>query len=272
MYDPLNKITDVVSVWVAFWVPTTPLSTWTIGIDPVPEIGPILVVPRPTLLIFIISLSTSIKSVMFKSEIEFNLNMVCPTPIDPPFPESVNVKFDLVIGLWTIPSKDITAFVRPLLISNWWALPSPAFVKVTADPSLLVDIWKVLLSFLATTANTVVGNWSVFPINGLYIIGVDPTPTNDDFGVYTNSSWFLKLWFEILNVPVAKLTIPVFDGSNDCAKIGKPLFLSLKDRLLTLIPSIALYCSYANDCVILPKVKSFGSFGSPSNVNSSNWR
>ena len=242
LYDPLNKIADVVSVWVAFLVPTAPLFTCTIGIEPVPEIGPTFVVPIPTLVISKISLSTFIKSVIFKSAIESNLNIDCPIPIDPPFPKSVNVKFDLAIGLWTIPSNDITAFVRALLISNWWVLPSPASVNVTADPSLLVDIWNVLLSLAATTANTVVGNWSVFPDDGLYIIAVDPTPTNDDFGVYTNSSWFLKLWFEIVNVPVAKLTIPEFDGSNDCAKIGNPLFLSLNDRLLTRTPSIALYC------------------------------
>ena len=125
-----------------------------------------MVVPRPTLLTSKISSSTLSKSVRLKSEIEFSLNIDCPTPIDPPFPESVNVKFDLVIGLWTIPSNDITAFVRPLLISNWCALPAPASVKVTADPVLLVDIWKVLLSFAATTANTDEGSTPVVPAPG----------------------------------------------------------------------------------------------------------
>ena len=69
------------------------------GIEPVPDIGPTFVVPILHYQLQKFHYQPLSKSVRFKSEIEFNLNIFCPTPIDPPFPESVNVKFDLAIGL-----------------------------------------------------------------------------------------------------------------------------------------------------------------------------
>ena len=53
--------------------------------------------------------------------------------------------------------------------------------SLVAAKTLVVDIENI--SSLSFIANTDVGSVSIFPEEGLYIIGVEPTPTNDACGV-----------------------------------------------------------------------------------------
>ena len=84
-------------------------------------------------------------------------------------------------------------------------------MNVTAVPALVVDMKKELL--VTVFAKTVVGNESTIePF--LNCIGVEPTPTNVDCGLYTNCSFSLKKWLLIVNLPEDKLTLVVSVGLN----------------------------------------------------------
>ena len=62
----------------------------------------------------------------------------------------------------------------------------------------------------------------------------------------------------IENLPVAKLTIAVFVGSNVLAKIGVPFDVSSKSLLLILSPFRELYNFKSDVCVNFPTTSDVG--------------
>ena len=136
----------------------------------------------------------------------------------------------------------MTALVLARAIWNSCAFPVPTPTNVTPVPAsanvLVVAIWNESLPSLIT--NTGLVNELIPPPPSTYCIGVDPTPTNVEFGLYINSSPVLKKWLSILNVPVVRLTISDVAGSNDLAKIGVSPEVNVKFFLLILSPLIAL--------------------------------
>ena len=89
----------------------------------------------------------------------------------------------LLIGDCATLSIIINDFSFALDIINSCALPSPSSIKVTAIPDLVVDIVNELLLWTVFT-KILDGNVPTTLSTGLlYIIGVDPTPTNVDFGL-----------------------------------------------------------------------------------------
>ena len=181
LYAPLNNVTFVESLWFVDELPMYPLSPWINGKVPKPLIGPVWVVPNPTFVILINSSSIFKISWRLMVDIPDKLKIVDAVPMDPVLLANWWTISVWAIGCWTKPSIVINALVNDLDIANWWSLPSPTSTKVTALPPLVVDIENI--SSLSFIAKTVVGNVSVFPEVGLYIIGVDPTPTKDACGV-----------------------------------------------------------------------------------------
>ena len=88
----------------------------------------------------------------------------------------------------------MTAFVLARAIWNSCAFPVPIPTNVTPVPAsanvLVVAIWNESLPSLI--ANTGLVNELIPPPLSTYCIGVDPTPTNVEFGLYINSSAVLN--------------------------------------------------------------------------------
>ena len=172
-------------VWLVDPDPIYPLSTSTRFVDPTPVIGPTVVVPTPTLITFIYSLSIFIISEVVNDEIPLRENVVLEVLI-PVLASSVlfcrvNDIGTKASGDWITLSRVIIDFVSLFAISNWWSFPVPIPTKVTALPPLVVDIWKV--SAVSLIAKTEDGSSSTAPVELWYNIGVEPTPTKVDPGV-----------------------------------------------------------------------------------------
>ena len=166
-------------------VPTNPLLTSTRVVVPIPVIGPIVVVPNPTLTTFIYSSSTFNISPPTTEEIPLKeivvLELLIPVLLLSIFSFNVWLIGVNANGDWIKLLIVIIAFVLLLAISNRCAFPVPTPTKVTAAPALVVDIWK--LSLLILIANTLEGNSSIPWLAPSYCIGVDPIPIKLDLGV-----------------------------------------------------------------------------------------
>ena len=257
LYDPLYILAAAELAWFVAAEPTEPLSTLTRGIVPVLVIGPDAATPRPTLTILMYSSSTFNNSSGLTELISLRRNVVAVVEI---LPFKVLATFVNNKGYCAILSKVIIAFSFLFAIANSCALPSPGEVIVTAVPAVacafVVAIWKV--SSVTTIANTCVGSSaSIDPC--LYIIGVDPTPTKVDPGVYINSSALLKKWSLTVNTPVDWLRVVVSSGLMVLAKIGVVFDLSIKSVLLILSPFIARYCEVLKSSIEFPNNKDGGS-------------
>ena len=115
--------------------PTNPLETSTKEIIPLFVIGSIFVVPNPTLIISIYSLSILRMSLGEIVDIPLKANIEDAILICPPFPDKI---CDIGVynnGYWTKLSIVIIAFSFFLNISSWWALPCPLDVNVTPSPN-----------------------------------------------------------------------------------------------------------------------------------------
>ena len=157
-------------------LPTDPLSTVTKLNVPIPGvIGPTEVVPTPTLVIFIYSLSIFKILPTLTVDIPLKLNVVSESEIwEPVLFSKVLVISVKIKGYCVIPSMEIIVLVLDFAISNTWAFPDPTLVNVTADPTtmlpftsydLVVEIWNVSSSVLI--AKTDAGKVSVPPLSPL---------------------------------------------------------------------------------------------------------
>ena len=122
-------------MWEVADDPTNPLVTWTKLITPLFVIGPILVVPKPTLTIPIYSSSTLRISFGDIVDIPLKENIVDPALIWPPFPDSVCDILLNIKGYCVKLSIVISPFSFFLNISSWCALPRPYEVNVTPIPN-----------------------------------------------------------------------------------------------------------------------------------------
>ena len=121
LYDPLNKSTSVVSVYVVAIVPATALSTLTKEYVPAAPIGPEVVVPIPTARILVNSLPILSKLPVVNVDIPLNESIDVPAPIWLPtlFSKVYCISVG-VIGDWTISSIVIKDFSFAFAIANWW--------------------------------------------------------------------------------------------------------------------------------------------------------
>ena len=132
-------------MWDAPDDPTNPLSTSTKVSVPELEIGPIFVVPNPTLTTFIYSSSTLNISRGYMVVIPLKEKIVADSEILPPFPDKVCETLAKAIGYCATLLIVMIAFSFLFAIENSWEFPSPTDVNVTAVPDLTVDIEKLLL-------------------------------------------------------------------------------------------------------------------------------
>ena len=136
----------------------------------------------------------------------------------------------------------ITAFVLETAICNSCAFPVPTPTNVIPVPASanVLEVAIKNVSVPSLIANTGLVSELIPPPPSWYCIGVDPTPTNVEFGLYINSSPVLKKWSLILNLPETRSTVSETAGLNDLAKIGVALEVNVKFFLLILSPLIAL--------------------------------
>ena len=224
--DPLWILTRSPAECCVAPIPSAPLSTLTVGtVDNPSDIFcwssifplPSDVLENPTSVIFINSSFIFNTSDVAIEPIPLNENCDVPAPILTP---NVWVKDVNVIGCCVMPSNPIIVLDNFLVIFNLCRLPEPTPVNVIAIPDVISCLvgnnWNLLISS-KTLTKTVDGKISVvtpalFTVEPIET-GVAATPTNDESGVYTNSSFVLKKWFGIVNVPVV-FSKPTPSGSN----------------------------------------------------------
>ena len=213
--EPLWILTISPASWDVAPIPNAPLSTLTVGtVDKPSDIFfwssifplPSAVLENPTSLIFINSSLIFNTSDVAIEPIPLNENCDVPAPI---LILNVCVKDVNVIGCCTTPSNPIIVLDNFLVIFNLWRLPEPTPVKVIATPDVISSFvgnnWNLLRS-LKTFTKTVEGKISVvrptlFTVEPIET-GVAATPTKDEPGVYSSSSFVLKKLFGIVNIPV----------------------------------------------------------------------
>ena len=222
--EPLWTLTVSFAEWGVAPIPNTPLSTLTTGKVEIPRETSVasLIVPvgrleKPTCSIFIYSSLTFNTSLGWIDPIPLKTNWVAVELIA----ESKVCEIDVnVIGCCTTPSKPMMVLVSCFFIVNLCTFPEPRPVKVIAAPvatySGLENNWNLFWSI--DFAKTVDGK---IVVTTPAVLAVDPIdkavaaiPTKVESNEYISSSFVLKKWFGIVNIPVVVLIIPDTLGLN----------------------------------------------------------
>ena len=237
-------------------VPKVPLSTPTNLKAPLPLIGPIANVPRPTEVTFSNSVPISKRSPSAIEDIPAILIIESDAEILPPLLTRVVLIGVNAIGDWIKPSILMTAFSNLLDIEIVWTLPAPSEVNVTAVPAFALanDVASLKLSSSTLIANTSVGKSTPAAVS----IASAVTPINVLPGVYFNFSPVLKKWSLIENTPVTGFNFVVSVGVNVFANIGTPSCFKSNSVIFALVPLTALYWLTPTVSVTRPYVKSGG--------------